>query len=406
MVPVPPLDGGNVLMGVLPPSGAALVERLRPFGFILLYALMLTGVLSAILRPGATLRPGLAAVTDRQRVVSGMRPTGKLHLGHLVGRAPELGAAAGRLRLLLLRRRLARAHQPLRRHQRTSSPARSTTSPTGSAPASTRSKSAFFVQSMVPEHAELYLLLQMVTPIPWLERVPTYKEQMEQLAEKDLVEHRLSRLPAAADRRRRDLRRPLGAGGRRPGAAPRAVARGRAPVQQFLLSGPEGARPGLVEPQALLTPTSRLPGPRQPEDEQELRRTPSTCRTTRTTVRQKVRQMYTDPKRVRADIPGTVEGNPVFIYHDAFNPNRDEVDDLKARYRAGKVGDVEVKTKLATAINADARADSRTARRRAGPARLYPRGAVRGLGAGPARWPKRRWSGCATRCGCGTERRR
>jgi tryptophanyl-tRNA synthetase len=55
---------------------------------------------------------------------------------------------------------------------------------------------------------------------------------------------------------------------------------------------------------------------------------------------------------VRADIPGTVEGNPVFIYHDAFNPNTDEVDDLKARYRAGKVGDVEVKTKLATALNA------------------------------------------------------
>jgi tryptophanyl-tRNA synthetase len=62
--------------------------------------------------------------------------------------------------------------------------------------------------------------------------------------------------------------------------------------------------------------------------------------------------MYTDPKRVRADIPGTVEGNPVFTYHDAFNPNKEEVDDLKDRYRAGKVGDVEVKTKLATALNA------------------------------------------------------
>ena len=47
-------------------------------------------------------------------------------------------------------------------------------------------------------------------------------------------------------------------------------------------------------------------------------------------------RMYTDPKRVRADIPGTVEGNPVFTYHDAFNPNKAEVDDLKARYRAGK----------------------------------------------------------------------
>jgi tryptophanyl-tRNA synthetase len=68
-------------------------------------------------------------------------------------------------------------------------------------------------------------------------------------------------------------------------------------------------------------------------------------------VVKKVRQMYTDPKRIRADIPGTVEGNPVFMYHDAFNPDTAEVDDLKARYRAGTVGDVEVKTKLANAIN-------------------------------------------------------
>ena len=47
-------------------------------------------------------------------------------------------------------------------------------------------KSTFFVQSLVPEHAELYLLFQMVTPIPWLERVPTYKEQVEQLSDRDL----------------------------------------------------------------------------------------------------------------------------------------------------------------------------------------------------------------------------
>ncbi len=70
------------------------------------------------------------------------------------------------------------------------------------------------------------------------------------------------------------------------------------------------------------------------------------------TVNEKVRQMYTDPKRVRADIPGTVEGNPVFIFHDAFNPDREEVQDLKDRYERGEVGDVEVKGKLARAINA------------------------------------------------------
>lgn len=69
------------------------------------------------------------------------------------------------------------------------------------------------------------------------------------------------------------------------------------------------------------------------------------------TVEKKVTAMYTDPKRISADIPGTPEGNPVFIYHDIFNPNKDEVEDLKRRYREGKVGDVEVKQKLIVALN-------------------------------------------------------
>ncbi|MEX1020055.1 MAG: tryptophan--tRNA ligase [Litorilinea sp.] len=69
------------------------------------------------------------------------------------------------------------------------------------------------------------------------------------------------------------------------------------------------------------------------------------------TVRRRVMSMYTDPNRVSADVPGRVDGNPVFIYHDAFNPNKAEVDDLKERYRAGRVGDVEVKEKLARALN-------------------------------------------------------
>lgn len=69
------------------------------------------------------------------------------------------------------------------------------------------------------------------------------------------------------------------------------------------------------------------------------------------TVNKKVNSMYTDPNRLRATDPGKVEGNPVFIYHDTFNSNKDEVEDLKKRYRLGKVGDVEVKQKLALAIN-------------------------------------------------------
>jgi len=69
-------------------------------------------------------------------------------------------------------------------------------------------------------------------------------------------------------------------------------------------------------------------------------------------VNEKVRSMYTDPTRLRATDPGHVEGNPVFLYHDAFNPDREEVAELKDRYRRGAVGDVEVKQKLATTLNA------------------------------------------------------
>jgi tryptophanyl-tRNA synthetase len=68
-------------------------------------------------------------------------------------------------------------------------------------------------------------------------------------------------------------------------------------------------------------------------------------------VQKKVMGMYTDPKRLKPTDPGTVEGNPVFVYHEAFNPNKEEVEDLKKRYRAGQVGDVEVKQKLIVALN-------------------------------------------------------
>lgn len=69
------------------------------------------------------------------------------------------------------------------------------------------------------------------------------------------------------------------------------------------------------------------------------------------TVEKKVKSMYTDPNRIHAHQPGTVEGNPVFIFHDAFNENKEEIEDLKKRYREGNVGDVEVKDKLAASLN-------------------------------------------------------
>lgn len=69
------------------------------------------------------------------------------------------------------------------------------------------------------------------------------------------------------------------------------------------------------------------------------------------TVEKKIKGMFTDPNRLHANVKGTVEGNPVFMFHDAFNPDLGEVEDLKMRYREGIVGDVEVKERLIIAVN-------------------------------------------------------
>jgi tryptophanyl-tRNA synthetase len=209
-------------------------------------------------------------------------------------------------------------------------------------------KSTFFVQSLVPEHAELYLLLSMVVPVPWLERVPTYKEQQESLKDKDLSSIGFLGYPLlqTADVTMYDARFvPVG----EDQVAHLELA--REVVRRFNNVYGQG-RDVLIEPQPLLTSFARLPG--LDGDKKMSKSLGNTIHLSDNSaeVKAKVMRMYTDPKRIRADIPGTVEGNPVFTYHDAFNPNAGEVEDLKARYRTGTVGDVEVKTKLATALNA------------------------------------------------------
>jgi tryptophanyl-tRNA synthetase len=278
----------------------------------------------------------------KPRVVSGMRPTGRLHLGHLVGALQNW---------VELQRTYDAYYFVADWHALTSHYA-STSQIVGDALDNAADwisagvdpeNSTLFVQSLVPEHAELYLLLQMVTPIPWLERVPSYKEQIEQLADKDLSNLGFLGYPLlqTADVIIYDAQ---------------YVPVGEDQVAHLELSREVVRRfhnlygPVFVEPQPLLTKTPRLPGLDNRKMSKSYGNTIELSDTSDDVVR-KVRQMYTDPKRVRADVPGEVEGNPVFIFHDAFNPNREEVQDLKARYRAGKVGDVEVKTKLAAAIN-------------------------------------------------------
>ena len=205
-------------------------------------------------------------------------------------------------------------------------------------------RSTIFVQSLVPEHAELYVLLSMIVPTPWLERVPTYKEQQEQIADKDLSNFGFLGYPLLQTA---DIII-YGA---------HYVPVGEDQVPHLELSREVVRRfhnfygEVFVEPQPLLTRFPRLPGLDNRKMSKSYGNTINLSDDAET-VRKKVMQMYTDPRRVRADVPGTVEGNPVFMYHDAFNPDVGEVEDLKGRYRLGKVGDVEVKQKLARALNA------------------------------------------------------
>jgi len=277
------------------------------------------------------------------RVVSGMRPTGRLHIGHLVGALKNWAELQDQYDCLYF---VADWHALTSEFANTQPLVGNALDNVADwiAAGVDPERSTIFIQSLVPEHAELSLLLSMVVPVPWLERVPTYKEQREQITDKDLSNVGFLNYPLLQ-------------------TADIAMYDGRfVPVGDDQVAHLELSREAvrrfnqfygdvLIEPQPLLTSVPRLVG----LDNRKMSKSYGNTidlNDNAEAVTQKVRQMYTDPKRIRADIPGTVEGNPVFMYHDAFNADTAEVDDLKARYRAGKVGDVEVKTKLAKAINA------------------------------------------------------
>jgi tryptophanyl-tRNA synthetase len=204
-------------------------------------------------------------------------------------------------------------------------------------------RSTIFVQSAVPETAELNLIFTNLVSLPRLERLPTIKD-MAEAAHLEVMPFGLVGYPVlqAADI-----------------LLPRAdcVPVGKDNVPHVEITREIARRFNhlygdvFAEPEVLISEVPTLPGI---DGKQKMSKSlgnailisdPSQA------VRERVMQMYTDPNRVRADIPGTVEGNPVFTYHDAFNPDIAEVEDLKVRYRSGRVGDVEVKKKLFAAID-------------------------------------------------------
>jgi tryptophanyl-tRNA synthetase len=281
---------------------------------------------------------------NRKRILTGDRPTGRLHLGHLVGS-------------LLNRVKLQEEYDCFfiiaDLHMLTTQPEKAAVArvarnvrhivldylSAGIDP----ERSTIFVQSAVPETYELNLLFQMLVTVPRLERVPSLKD-MARDASLDVMPYGLLGYPVlqAADiLLPRAHLVPVGKDNEAHVEVTREIARRFNRLYGNVFP----------EPEALLGELSVLVGTDGQAKMSKSRGNAINLSDDDETVNRQVMNMYTDPRRIRADIPGRVEDNPVFIYHDAFNPDLEELNDLKERYRQGKVGDVEVKRKLARAIN-------------------------------------------------------
>jgi tryptophanyl-tRNA synthetase len=282
----------------------------------------------------------------KKRILTGDRPTGKLHLGHYVG------SLANRVRLqdeyecfFIVADLHTLTTRPEKEHieelRQNVYDVVLDYLAAGIDPA----KSVIYLQSAVPAVYEMNLLFEMLVTLPRLQRLPSIKDMARAANLSDetlpfgLVGYPV--LQAADILMPRAHLVPVGKDNEAHVEITREIAKRFNYLYGEVFPIPEvmvGDVPTLVGTDGQAKMSKSLGNAIYLSDDPK-------------TVEKKVFAMYTDPNRIRADIPGTVEGNPVFIYHDIFNPNKAEVEDLKARYRQGKVGDVEVKEKLALALN-------------------------------------------------------
>lgn len=348
--------------------------------------------------------------TQNQRVLSGMRPTGKLHLGHYHGVLKNWLKLQHEYECFFF---VADWHALTTEYENSSVINESVWDmvidwlAAGINPGSAR----LFIQSQVPEHAELHLLLSMITPLGWLERVPTYKDQQEKLKEKDLATYgflgypllqsadiliyRATQVPVGEDQvvhvelTREVARRFNHIYGREPGFEDKAeaavkkmgkknaklyhnlrkayqeqgdhealeTARALLESQQNITLGDRERLFGflegsgkiiLPEPQALLTPASKMPG----LDGQKMSKSYGNTIALREDpdeVEKKLRTMPTDPARVRLTDPGDPAKCPVWQLHEVYSD--DEVKNwVQEGCRSAGIGCLDCKQPVIEAV--------------------------------------------------------
>jgi len=280
-------------------------------------------------------------VESKKRILTGIRPTGPLHLGHYAGALENWVGLQTRYDccFLIADYQVSDYADDMARVREAVWEVALDWLAVGLDP----KRSSFVIESLIPEHAELTLWLSWFLPLGMLERNPTLKAEMEEFGRKSVPVAFFTYpvMQVANILMTRAHLVPVGEDQLPHIELTREVARRF--NRQFKEVFPE--------PEGLVGRVPRLVGIDGQAKMSKSQGNAIYLKDTPAVVNEKVRSMYTDPTRLRASDPGHVEGNPVFLYHDAFNPDHEEVADLKARYRRGFVGDVEVKQKLATALN-------------------------------------------------------
>lgn len=280
---------------------------------------------------------------QKKRILTGDRPTGKLHLGHYVGSLKNRVKLQDEYEQFII----VADVQALTDNFENPAKVRANISElvldylaVGIDPA----KTTIFIQSLIPQIAELTVFYLNLATLERVLRNPTVKDEISQKGfDKSLpVGFAVYPVSQAADITVVNANLvPVG-----EDQLP-MIEQTREIVRKFNTLYGET----LVEPEALVGEVKRLPGTDGHAKMSKSLGNTIFLSDTEEEVTKKVMSMYTDPSRIHPTDPGNPEGNPVFVYHDVFNPNKDEVNDFKERYKKGAVGDIEIKKRLAEVLN-------------------------------------------------------